>query len=543
MAVPFAGHLPNPLLYANHQHQLQIQTQQMQQQLQAQTATMQQHMAAAQQFLQSTVANVLPRAPLRDPPYKPSIAPRVDRRPTGIDLEALTVTGRCKFQSKAGVSCQRTATYHRQDCFSVCKTHKTQKMRVGVCKAVVKGRQCGLTFKWKPPYNELCREHEKHKMPCHFLKLPTELRLMILQYLLPNQPVPSAGVNPLRSDRIKSTLGLLRVNKQLCSDATEIIYGQTPFFVRVTTSGVKLCGHDFMGAVATHDPWNPHMMMSMTSFFNNFQIQRVRKLCIQITMEKRPSSHNPRRADTQKWDDEIEVYLLRDVVKEFVCSLSTCNRLQQLKVLVTFENFAWKDANSMGHERALKLLIDPFTAVLSNIPSPHLYDIHHHSVGHLSPRESYYTYPSLDPEWNAHKLSSTALKDRWESALKLKRDDRSPLDCDGEKRSQAATLYQTMHQLHDQIVASSYHNKLPRGRYSFMHRARVAREANDAHRIAVLYTELKAGAEECMEREQRKLDYKKQLVRNQFVDPWAGGEIKKEDRPGDRSANPLLLLD
>lgn len=75
-----------------------------------------------------------------------------------------------------------------------CKNHRVPQNFAGRCRSTLSnGTRCGLLFRWKPPYLELCRDHRGNpETPCYLLELPLELRYEVFRYLLPARPIGSS---------------------------------------------------------------------------------------------------------------------------------------------------------------------------------------------------------------------------------------------------------------------------------------------------------------------------------------------------------------
>jgi hypothetical protein len=73
-------------------------------------------------------------------------------------------------------------------------------------------------------------------MPCHFLKIPTELRFRIYSFLLPDRLVPArfSSSEDLRWDNQGCYPQILRLNHQIHDEAASVLYGQTTFEIEVS---------------------------------------------------------------------------------------------------------------------------------------------------------------------------------------------------------------------------------------------------------------------------------------------------------------------
>ncbi|CAN9287885.1 unnamed protein product [Alternaria alternata] len=76
-----------------------------------------------------------------------------------------------------------------------CSSHRDQQSLAGWCQFMCSdGERCGRLFRWRPPYFELCDDHQGHPdTPCYLLEqLPLELRHEVYRYLLPTESIGSS---------------------------------------------------------------------------------------------------------------------------------------------------------------------------------------------------------------------------------------------------------------------------------------------------------------------------------------------------------------
>ncbi|KAF2430080.1 hypothetical protein EJ08DRAFT_734357 [Tothia fuscella] len=333
----------------------------------------------------------LPPAP--PPPSWRGLSHFVNQRPTGHDLTAFDKN--CNAVKQNGLPCSRAAHYFPKNALPVCKLHKKKRLCVGYCKAVEDGKLCNKTIKWKPPFFELCHDHRDWDgMPCHILKLPTELRLQIFQYLLPDRPVSAWLDRSLRSDSYKCTTSLLLVNKEFYSEASDVLYRTQPFTVSIQRNAINLCGrcyyHDLSGSQHTTPNSNPQRLPVRPPM-----LDKIKNVRIQMTMVK-PSSRLHRRHNRTRpnWDEEVEAYDMRDSVKCFVKMLQTSKALQTFSLVFCTQNQldVWDDDRQLEF---LKFIADPFEH-LRSIPSVIIHPIYH-STDHQRMNVTQYILDNLSP--------------------------------------------------------------------------------------------------------------------------------------------------
>jgi hypothetical protein len=80
-------------------------------------------------------------------------------------------------------------------------------------------------------------------MACYFLKIPTETRLRIYRFLLPDRPIPARYVNSrnLTTDGERVYTAILRVNHQIHDEAASILYGTSVFTIELSGNCLSMC--------------------------------------------------------------------------------------------------------------------------------------------------------------------------------------------------------------------------------------------------------------------------------------------------------------
>jgi hypothetical protein len=151
----------------------------------------------------------------------------------GLCTASINGGRKCTFRAKAG----------HADFLPTCGIHKFSWMlRAGRCQAITNcGQACNRIARYDAPYH-FCFEHEKgtNTLPCHFLSLSTELRLMIYRYIFPDF-IPCA--NPCDNNKIHETnAAILRVNKQISQEASSVLYGELQFHARITPTTITVLG-------------------------------------------------------------------------------------------------------------------------------------------------------------------------------------------------------------------------------------------------------------------------------------------------------------
>ncbi|KAF2106506.1 hypothetical protein BDV96DRAFT_507853, partial [Lophiotrema nucula] len=284
-----------------------------------------------------------------------------------------------------------------------CYAHRDQQSYAGWCQFIQSdGERCGRLFRWTPPYFELCPEHQGHPdTPCYFMKLPLELRLEIFRYLLPTRPIDSS-ISPLHQDLAQPPippmppapglhshfisqpplrpklfpfpfLDLLLVSREICAEVKDFLYSTVPFTIDIRKDGTFMCGRRLLEPRRADG--SSHFTVDDAEkvakrFINSFDWAAVKNYNVDILVENwnnDPHMNNNLPADT--WDEEVEIYDIRDYVRVAVNGILAKSRnLCRLNVRVGFSKFDW------GEDRLLdnaKLLVGPFER-LRNVRQPRL---------------------------------------------------------------------------------------------------------------------------------------------------------------------------
>ena len=125
-----------------------------------------------------------------------------------------------------------------------CAQHRGQQQPLGLCQATEAcGQLCLRPAIQNPPFH-LCFKHKggTNTLPCHLLRIPIELRLMIYRYLLPTK-IPTQQPWMPRKEGSR-TPSILRVNRQINQEASLVLYGEVPFEVRIDARQIMMCGQE-----------------------------------------------------------------------------------------------------------------------------------------------------------------------------------------------------------------------------------------------------------------------------------------------------------
>ena len=143
---------------------------------------------------------------------------------------------RSRMGPHKGTRCERMVATIVEGELPVCAQHRAQVIKMTRCEALLEcGFSCNEIVPWKPYGYPLCEAHWS-KGKCYFLELPVEIRLLIYQHLIPDQPVQArrSGPQSLRKDRTPVYTAIFRVNRTVHEEVADLFYGHTTFNIDVT---------------------------------------------------------------------------------------------------------------------------------------------------------------------------------------------------------------------------------------------------------------------------------------------------------------------
>jgi hypothetical protein len=151
----------------------------------------------------------------------------------------------CSGTLKKGGKCANKATgLQVARMLPTCKIHRDQLKVLGCCQAPLScGFECGRLFEWKPHGFQLCPGHRECTTTCYFLKIPTEMRLRVYRFLLPDRPIPARYGNSrnLTTDGEGVYTAILRINHQIHDEAVDLLYGTRVFTIELSGNGLGMC--------------------------------------------------------------------------------------------------------------------------------------------------------------------------------------------------------------------------------------------------------------------------------------------------------------
>ncbi|KAF2682461.1 hypothetical protein K458DRAFT_370346 [Lentithecium fluviatile CBS 122367] len=243
------------------------------------------------------------------------------------------VTTKCNATNDSEQRCSRPAKIFRDGQLPVCTPHRYKKLDSARCQAIEAcGQPCFRLARLDPPFH-LCSIHEKgtDTLPCHLLRIPVELRLMVFRYILPAK-VESAYHSRTHEKDIDTTV--LKLNRQLHSEASSVLYGETLFHATVGYWGIY-----FMTKKWFKD--EPSLYQNYRGSFNDpastFPPTVAKRICnLNIAVEFR---QGPMTDYTMKRfpEEEVTIISARDAVRKFVDLISNENTRKQLRVTPDFK--------------------------------------------------------------------------------------------------------------------------------------------------------------------------------------------------------------
>jgi hypothetical protein len=144
-----------------------------------------------------------------------------------------TTKALCKYKAKHFLDgyhpvCSKHYTLHHN--------HRKSILRAGKCQAIEEcGQLCNRLAKYAKPYH-FCEKHQdgSNTLPCHLLRLPTELRLMVFRHLFPKV------VASRKDGRIKTAI--LKTNRQINEEASSVLYGESHFSAFIRPYEIQIQG-------------------------------------------------------------------------------------------------------------------------------------------------------------------------------------------------------------------------------------------------------------------------------------------------------------
>ncbi|KAI4685419.1 uncharacterized protein J4E84_006147 [Alternaria hordeiaustralica] len=299
---------------------------------------------------------------------------------------------------------------------------------------------------------------------CYFMELPTELRLKIYRYVLPEV------VEPNYQSQVRAA-SILRVNHKVNQEASSVLYGETQFHAYISQDTIQLQNKLW---------WRRTESRSLSMIFSP-SARSIRHLTVHVNLRRWSDAHSDLYGRGIS-GDEYEAYKARDSVRKFINFFTSGNTsLKWLEVRPTLVNYCrWSEEDIIAE---VFVVIGPFEA-LSNIKTATLVALNYTNCGRLG-TERHSAIASL----HTNQLYGR-LREEWLSSITESKPAPGPTD-----NEQGKVAYGVIEE-----VLQLIYRAMPyavRGTYSSIHRrldglelpfhsARVAYENGDVETLVAI---------------------------------------------------------
>jgi len=316
--------------------------------------------------------------------------------------------GLCHAITKTGKPCKHPAKIYEYGLLPVCSWHnyaaegeKNSKaeLQAGLCQAISEcGHTCNRLAHYCDPYH-FCEYHSNGStlLPCHFMRLPTELRLIIFRYLFPDE---------VSNDKEHGVeVAIMKANRQIHQEASSVLYGECYFEIEVHPHSIKLQGKQWKRnpPAKSTENYSLDTLLSRSSHL-------IRNLNIRVEFGEYFQSARGIGSDGISTEDYL-VYLYRDAIRKvvhYVTSHSTRtvsqNILKKLKVMPAVAgDWPWSPEEAIT---VLFLILEPLQLLSADYrffdelvsggrhkPQPRNY------TGYISRMQKREAYPKLREQW------------------------------------------------------------------------------------------------------------------------------------------------
>jgi hypothetical protein len=261
----------------------------------------------------------------------------------------------CNGRTYANQPCKNKGRITKEGHFPVCGKHVYYQKQAGRCQAIEKcGYPCNRLAAYTPPFFFCTKhEHDTSTLPCHIMRIPTELRLMIFRFLLPKR-VEAKGYFD------KRPFGVLRANRQFYLEASAVVYGEIRFAAVVSPICIDLFGRRWHRE-STTEPYK-----DLNTTLCQASARRVRHLEVDVHFGDTCKTIKGVGGPNLPYD-EYEIYQARDTVRKLVQLMSPeslkskSKALQHLKVMAKpAPKLSWQTDEIIA---ALFCILDPLLAL------------------------------------------------------------------------------------------------------------------------------------------------------------------------------------
>ncbi|OCK82925.1 hypothetical protein K432DRAFT_441223 [Lepidopterella palustris CBS 459.81] len=306
--------------------------------------------------------------------------------------DQLSYAGHCQYVDCAGQRCDRLFRWTKPY-FELCSEHMGHpntpcylfklpiELRMEIWRYLMPNGPIGSS-------TALCHQVAPYAPPHSTVPAPSQpfATMPTIPIVASQIPPPSALPNPplrSRSWRMKaqrvpsaptalgppwSVVSLMLVNHQLHAEAKDMLYGSIPFTIDIRKDGTFMCGRRLLEPKSAEGrPLSPASGTDsvQAKFLRTFDFESVKNYNINIVVENsNPNMHmmpNIGRPMTQSywtWDEEVELYDIRDYVGVAVSGiLSKSRKLCRLNVRVGVAGFNWSQEELIQNTRCI---VEPF---------------------------------------------------------------------------------------------------------------------------------------------------------------------------------------
>lgn len=315
-------------------------------------------------------------------------------------------------------------------------------------------------------------------------------------------------------------LNLLLVNRQVHDEIRDMMYSSVPFTVDIRKDGTFMCGRRLLEPRRADG--SSHYVVGDVDrikerFLRTFDWAAVRNYNVDILVENWKDDTN-RGYHTFPWDEEVEIYDIRDYIGVVVSGiLSKARNLCKLNVRLGFSRFTWTETELKTN---VETLLGPFER-LRNVRQPRLVGVYEGTpqtnfmislplpsqmlfnplvAGDPKPGTPLCSIPQLPTEVPLRGSLFAEYRINWERTI----SSASATHLVSKRPIRA--MFTELKEFYTRLAATVPDVTARQGRFSFLHRARVAREQENVEAFRHLRNELVSYWEAYLEQETRKRD-------------------------------------
>jgi len=154
------------------------------------------------------------------------------------------------YLKRGNFKCSKQATMREPHMLATCKLHRGQLKPASRCQVQLScGDKCAKICEWRLHAVQRCVAHTDAPTPSYFLKIPLELRARVYAYLLPEKTCQeprtllqarAEGASSQYQPSKQVFMDICRVNRQIHTEVTTLLYGSSMFTIWLTASGLHM---------------------------------------------------------------------------------------------------------------------------------------------------------------------------------------------------------------------------------------------------------------------------------------------------------------